>query len=179
MRRFTLPSLFGLKITVSMSAIITFFVLWLVLVIVGVALLRFSLVESIIGGFIGALLHYIGEFLHQIGHSIAARRTGHPMSGMYFWGLLAASLYPKDERELPGSVHIRRALGGPIMSSLVTLISGAVLALMDNNGSLAWWLVLFFFLDNLLVFALGAFVPIRMGTFVTDGGTILYWRTRS
>jgi hypothetical protein len=34
-----------------------------------------------------------------------------------------------------------------------------------------WWVALFFFLDNLLVLTLGAFVPLGF----TDGSTLLRW----
>ena len=115
------------------------------------------------GGFLAALLHYVSDMLHQFGHAFAARCTGHPMSGVYFWGIFGASLYPKDEGELPGRVHIQRALGGPLASFAGTIVAG---------------LLLFTFVDNLLVFALGALFPIRLGDFVTDGATILYWRSR-
>jgi Zn-dependent protease len=175
MRKYSLPTIFGLKMSVSMGGIVTLLVLWLALTIIGV-LLQLSIIESIIGGLVAAILHYVSDIFHHLGHSIAARRTGHPMSGIFFWGIFGASLYPKDEGELPGSVHIQRALGGPIMSFVVTFILGVILLLMGNSGGVVWWVMLFLFLDNLLVFALGALMPIRMGDFVTDGATILYWR---
>jgi Zn-dependent protease len=179
MRRYSLPTVFDLKMSVSVSGIVSLLILWLVLAIIGIVLIRLPILESVIGGLIAAVLHYVSDLFHQFGHSIAARRTGYPMSGIFFWGIFGASLYPKDEGELPGSVHIQRALGGPIMSFIVTFILGILLLAMGNSGSVVWWIMLFLFLDNLLVFALGALMPIRMGDFVTDGATILYWRARS
>jgi Zn-dependent protease len=109
--------------------------------------------------------------VHNLGHAWAARRVGYPMSGILFWGLLASSLYPPDEPLLPGRVHIRRALGGPLISLLASLASAVfVLALI---GSGVWWyLALFYCLDNFIVFTLGALLPMPF----TDGGTILAWR---
>jgi len=87
------------------------------------------------------------------------------------WGLLGTSLYPPDEEALPAKTHIRRALGGPIGSLLFTVVA-AVTALVLRPVSVAlWWVGVFFFLDNLIVFALGAFLPLGF----TDGSTLLQW----
>ena len=43
--------------------------------------------------------------------------------GINLWGPLSSSIYPADEPPLPRSVHIRRALGGPLASLLLTLFA--------------------------------------------------------
>ncbi len=123
-------------------------------------------------GLAAACFHYASEFWHQLGHAFAARRTGYPMEGVYFWGVLGASQYPKDEGELPAQVHIRRALGGPIASLALTLAAG-LCAWFLPSGALRWMAAILF-LDNLLVFTLGAFLPLGF----TDGGTLRYWWPR-
>jgi len=175
---YLLGSVLNLQISVTRSAILSFLVLWLLLALIGIIFIQLSVIESIIGGFIAAFFHYFSEFLHQLGHSIAARRTGYPMKGVRFWFIFGGSVYPRDEGDLPGSIHIRRALGGAPMSFLITLILGLVLLALGQSSGMLWWVVLFLFLDNLLVFTLGALLPIRIGDFVTDGATILYWRSR-
>ena len=164
----------GLDLSAAPSAIIGFVLAWGALGAVGLTLLGLSAVEAILGGLLAAILHWCGELLHQLGHAWAARRTGYPMTGIRLWWLLSSSLYPADEPPLPRAVHVRRALGGPTASALWSLLSGLiVLALASASaGGLIWWLALFFFLDNLLVFTLGALLPLGF----TDGSTLLQWR---
>ncbi|MFL5733055.1 MAG: hypothetical protein ACJ78Q_07610 [Chloroflexia bacterium] len=169
-----LGRLAGLEVSALPSAVVAFLLLWVVLGVVGIWVLGLSAGEAIIGGLLGALLHDVAEVLHQLGHAWAARRTGYPMTGIRFWWLLSASLYPENEPQLPREVHVRRALGGPIASAVWSVLSGViVLALAASSvGGVAWWLALFFFLDNLLVFTLGSLLPLGF----TDGSTLLEHR---
>lgn len=95
------------------------------------------------------------------------------MMGIRFgsFGLLAASQYPLDEPELPAVIHIRRALGGPIGSLIASLLAGGIALLLRNTGGVPWWVTLFFFLDNFVVFTLGSLLPLGF----TDGSTLLVW----
>jgi len=93
------------------------------------------------------------------------------MQGIRYYWVLAASRYPKDEPELPAQIHIQRALGGPIASALFTVIWGILALNVAAAQGLAYWIILFLFLDNLLVFTFGAFLPLGF----TDGSTLLYW----
>lgn len=161
----------GLKLTVSPSAIVGALVLWAVLGAIAIGILKLSPVEAIIGGLIAVILHFVSELVHQFGHAYAARRTGYPMIGVRFWLIFGASIYPKDEGDLPASVHIRRALGGPPASFLLTLASGVIVLALQSAGGLVWWLAVFLFVDNLFVFTLGPFLPLGF----TDGSTLLYW----
>jgi Zn-dependent protease len=92
------------------------------------------------------------------------------MSAIKLWGVLSSSIYPPDEPPLPASVHIRRALGGPVLSLIVTFVSSILLFLLPP-GTILWWLALYFIADNLLVFTLGALLPLGF----TDGTTLLRW----
>ena len=131
--------------------------------------------NAIAGGIVLTVLHWFSEFWHNIGHNTMARRTGHPMTGtrMGFWFVLGDSLYPPDEPELPADVHIQRAWGGPMGSAVLTVIAGLL-----TLGGLAFpkavWVPFVFFLDNLLVFTIGAFIPLGFN----DISTILHWRKR-
>lgn len=165
-----LGNLAGLRLTTAPSAIAGSLILWALLSVIGVAL-DLSPVAAVVGGLIAVLLHWLGEIVHQLGHAWAARRTGHPMIGIRFWWVLSASIYPRDEGPLPAAVHIRRALGGPTGSLLLTLVAGLLALLLRPGGGVAWWVALFFFLDNLLVFTLGALLPLGF----TDGSTLLHW----
>jgi hypothetical protein len=146
--------------------------LWLVLTLIGLRL-QLDLGLAIVGGFIAMILHWFSETVHQLGHIIAARLTGYPMSGLRYGvplGIFTASLYP-DEPVLPNRIHLRRALGGPLMSLLLSIVAGLIAAVVYSAqpDGLLWWLALFFFLENLIVFTLQSFVPLGFN----DGSTIL------
>lgn len=161
-----------LEISAERMAFVSFVAVWLVMSGLGIFLAHLTILEGVVGGLVIALLHYVSELIHHLGHAGAARNTGYPMRGIRFVHVLAFSLYPKDEPELPGRIHIRRALGGPLMSFLVTVIALLILLVAQNVGVLFYWIALCFFLDNLFVFTLGAFLPLSF----TDGGTIArYW----
>jgi hypothetical protein len=51
------------------------------------------------------------------------------------------------------------------------LLALVVTLLLRSLGSALWWVGVFFFLDNLIVFTLGALLPLGF----TDGSTLLYW----
>lgn len=165
-------SLSGLKIMARPTAVYGFLLLWLIFSLIAWLALDLGGGTAVLTGLIATFLHFFGELWHQLGHAWAARRTGWPMSGVMFVWVLAASLYPRDEPELPARIHIRRALGGPMASFLLAVVMGLVVWAIRPFGGAIWYLALFFFLDNLLVFTLGAFLPLGF----TDGSTLLrYW----
>jgi hypothetical protein len=130
--------------------------------------------RAMAGGVVLALLHWSLELWHNLSHDQAARITGHPMSGIRFgaYGVLGTGLYPDDEGELPAGVHITRALGGPVGSALMSVATG-LLALVLAPFSFAW-IALLLFLDNLIVFTIGAWIPLGFN----DVSTIAYWLKR-
>jgi hypothetical protein len=87
-----------------------------------------------------------------------------------FW-LLSTSVYPSDEPSLPGAIHIRRALGGPLASLLLSVVAAIVAGVLLPVGGVLWWVGAFFFLENLLIFTLGSLVPLGFN----DGSTLLRW----
>ncbi len=155
----------------SPSAWIGWMVLWGLLSWCGVKLFKFQGRHAILGGFLGSILHFLATIWHHWGHSRAAAITGFPMYGLRFWGVLATSVYPDDEPPLAATIHIQRAVGGPIASAALAAVAG-LLALLTRPLSRFWHLLAsFFFWDNLLVFTLGALTPLGF----TDGHTILRW----
>ena len=154
MAEFELGKVAGLRLSVLPSAIVGFFLLWVLLGGVGVLLFEVPLVEAIVGGLVAALLHYGSEIVHNLGHAWAARRTGYPMTGVRLQGLIGSSLYPPDEPPLPADIHIRRALGGPAASLLLTLLAAVVALALRPAGGTAWWIGAFFFVENLFIFTL-------------------------
>ena len=173
MHEYRLGTWAGLQLSVLPSTLVGSILLLVVLSGIAMGVLHASIGEAIGGSLLALLLHWTSTLAHHLGHAWAARRTRYPMSGIRFGtlGVLATSLYPPDEPALPAGIHIRRALGGPMGSFLFSLVA-LVLALgfRTVNEALGW-VGIFFFLDNLLVFTLGPFVPLGF----TDGSTLLQW----
>ncbi|MEA2647054.1 MAG: hypothetical protein QOE92_2137 [Chloroflexota bacterium] len=164
----------GLDITATPLAGVGTVGMTILFAVLGRHVFKRPLGRALLGGFVLAMLHWGAEVWHNAGHNTAARTTGYPMTGtrLGFLGFLGESLYPPDEPELPPSVHIRRALGGPIGSAVLSVIA-AFVALVTAPFSFGW-VTLLFFLDNLFVFTLGAWVPLGFN----DVSTVIHWRRR-
>jgi hypothetical protein len=159
---------FGLQIDILPVTFLATLLLWFGLSAAAFFGIRMPLGEALLLGLIAALLHWTSVLLHHLGHFIASRTTGYPMSGLLFgmFGILARDLYPADEPELAPAVHIRRALGGPIVSGLLSVILFLLLPLWPGNW---YWVAWFILLENIFLFTLQVFIPLSFN----DGGTIL------
>lgn len=173
MGEYKLGRVAGLGVSFEPFAIVGSILLLVLLSGVAIGILNLPIGAAIIGSILGVMLHWVSDIVHHLGHAWAARRTGYPMIGIRLgkWALLGTSLYPPDEEALPAIIHIRRALGGPIGSLLFSLVAAGAALLLRTVGGVLWWVGVFFFLDNLVVFALGAFLPLGF----TDGSTLLQW----
>jgi hypothetical protein len=171
MREIKLGQVAGLELIATPSAIAASILLWVILSGVAIVLLKLPPGEALVGGLVALALHWGSEFVHHLGHAWAARRTGYPMTGVRLRGLIGTSLYPPDEPPLPGDIHIRRALGGPAANLLLTLLAAVVALALRPTGGTPWWVGVFFFVENLFIFTLGAFLPLGF----TDGSTLLEW----
>lgn len=171
MQELSLGRVAGLRVSALPSAGVGSLLLGALLTAVGVNWLKLPLGAALGGALLAVLLHWLSEVLHNLGHAWVARRAGYPMTGIRFWFLLGSSLYPPDEPPLPAAIHIRRALGGPALSFGVALVGGLLALLLRGMGGVAWGVALFFFLDNLLIFSLGALLPLGFN----DGGTLVRW----
>jgi hypothetical protein len=167
MKSIHLGKIFGMQIDILPVTFLATLLLWIGLSAATYAL-RPPLGELILIGLVATLLHWTSVLLHHLGHFIASRRAGYPMSGLELgmFGILARDLYPADEPELLPAIHIRRALGGPIISGLLSVIFFLLLPLWSGNW---YWLGWFILLENLFLFTLQVFVPLSFN----DGGTIL------
>jgi hypothetical protein len=120
-------------------------------------------------GLMMAGLHGTSVLFHHFGHAAFARYTGHPMTGIRFWGGLATSVYPSNEPPLPATVHLTRAAGGPLTSLLLAIIVAAIRSRRNVSSEVLSDLVLFVVFDNIFVLAVGSLAPLSF----TDGGTLL------
>lgn len=173
MNEYKLGKVAGLHLSVEPLAIVGSLLLFVLLSIVAIRILNLSGGEAIAASLLAVLLHWASDILHHLAHAWAARRTGYPMIGIRLgkWGLLGTSLYPPDEQPLPPTIHIHRAIGGPVGSLLVSIVVAVTTHFLLPWGTALWWVGVFTFLDNLTVFTLGALLPLGF----TDGSTLLQW----
>lgn len=170
----TIGHIMGVKISLKTPGILSSIGLWLLFAGLGYGLLQLPLISALLAGFGAMLLHWFSDLWHQLGHAYIARSVGYPMKGLRFhWGLIA-SIYPHNEPTLPAHIHIKRALGGPIATILLTLVAGILMGLLTPMGGIINYLSQFFFWENLLFFFFGAFLPLGF----TDGSTLLKWLPR-
>ncbi len=168
MKSIHLGKLFGLKISALPLGFIGILALWISFSALAHYGLGLAFGESVLLGFVAMLLHWTFELIHSLGHAFAAKRTGYPMAGITFgvFAILAATWYPKDEPALPSSIHIRRALGGPIANGLLSILFFLLLPLWPGNW---FWIGVFSLFENLFVYTLQVFLPLGFN----DGSTIL------
>jgi len=160
----------NLKLSARPSAIFGSLLLWVGFTVLGWILFA-TPGNALLFGLLCTLLHWLSNLVHHFGHARAARRTGYPMTGVRAWFIFGQSLYPQDEPPLPGRIHIRRALGGPITSILLGFLAGVLALLFHPSASLAWWALIVVMLETWLLFGFGAFLPLGF----TDGSTLLTW----
>ncbi|KAA3664784.1 MAG: hypothetical protein DWQ04_03935 [Chloroflexi bacterium] len=170
-KKYTLLQIGNIPITTTQLALVSSLVLWIVFALIGALGFQLSLGSSILGGLLAMVLHWVSELLHQLGHAWVASRVGYPMREIRLLHLLAGSVYPRDEPDLPAKIHIRRALGGPPVSFGLAGVGALVLFLQQADSGLSYLLAQFVFWENLLVFGLGSLLPLGF----TDGSTLLEW----
>jgi hypothetical protein len=173
-RKFPITHIGDLAITGTRLAVLGSLLLWLLFTLLGIFVFALAPATAVFGGLLATLLHWLSGLLHHLGHARAARRTGYPMREVRLLHVLAASIYPRDEPELPAEIHIRRALGGPPVNIVLGLAGLVIVLLLPDGGGLWYLLALFFAQENLLVYGLGAFMPLGF----TDGSTLLEWWPR-
>jgi hypothetical protein len=159
------------EITAEPSVLPGLGALWLVFSLLGLRVFRLRPAAALTGGFLAAVLHVLSELWHQLGHARAARATGYPMDSIHLWAVLGTSVYPEDEGAVPASVHVERALGGPKASTGLTAAAGLLALLAWPAGGLARMVTSLFAADNLLVFIIGALLPLPYPE--TDGVVLL------
>jgi hypothetical protein len=178
MQAIKLFSLLGVRTSISPFGLASFALAAFLLAGLASVMSALRLGEALQAGVLGALAMFVFEWLHQMGHALAARRTGYPMTGIFFHSVLSVSQYPPDEPPLPARVHVQRALGGFWINLLIGLFLVPYAFFLSFSGGVAGWVVGFVAFYNLVVLGLGALLPIDIpNVLTTDGGTLRrYWR---
>ncbi|MEO6061124.1 MAG: hypothetical protein ABIQ99_04195 [Thermoflexales bacterium] len=129
---------------------------------IGLFVLGFGLLPALAGAVIATALMWLSELFHQLGHAFAARRAGHPMLaitlGRYL--VLGTSVYPANEGELTPAIHIRRALGGPIASLIVSAVTLPIALALRPAGGAPFAVAAFVFLLNFVAYTLQVVLPL-------------------
>lgn len=162
--------IFGLNISADRTALPCTLLLWMGLAVAAGLVFRLSLLDAVAAGALATAIHWLSALWHDTGHVIAARRIGHPMTGLRLWTVFAINQYPPNEGDLPARVHVQRALGGPLASLLLTVMCVVVWLVLPRDTP-AWWFALFGVLENLLVMTLQVFLPLGFN----DGATLRRW----
>lgn len=167
-------SIAGLRISAQPSFFSARFIFVVTLAILGRSVFKLSRSQALFGALVAVVLDAFAVLIHQLGHAWMAKRTGWPMTGIRFWGLFSTCTYPPDEPELPPEVHIQRAVGGPIVSLLLGLVTSVPLLLLLPKKGLGRLLALFWIANNIIVKSVLAFGPLPW----TDGPPMWYWGRR-
>ncbi len=117
-------------------------------------------------GLIAAIGLFIGVVLHELGHSLTARRYGFPIDSITLWlfgGIAALSEMPEDWRK-----EFWIAIAGPIVSVLVGVVSFGLFVVtpVDLDG-------VRFVLGYLAILNVGLAIFNMVPAFPMDGGRIL------
>jgi hypothetical protein len=177
MKTFQLMTIRGIPVLVKPEAVYASLGLWIVAAILGAVMWDLGLITALITGLIVVMLHWMIALQHHYGHVVAGQQMGYPMSRIVCWMLLPNDRYPPNEPSLPASVHRRRAIGGPIASLILSIITGIIaLVFYFGVGGVLGGLAIFAFLDAFIIMFLGGFVPLHFIGLETDGSTFLkYW----
>lgn len=171
MNEYFLGHFAGLRWSARLSAFAGWALVWITLILIGLLAFGWALITAILSGLIATVAFVMSAGWHQIGHAIAARGTGYPMTGVRYWGVLDSSIYPDDEPALPPAIHVRRAMGGPVASLLLSAAAGVCLLLIGVGSSPASRIAQFVLLLNFAAYTLQAFLPLGFN----DGSTLLRW----
>ena len=172
MRNIRVGRFAGLDYFIDIRLIPGAVVFFVVLGLLGEAVLQLPRETALAVAFVAVLLNYLSVLVHQLGHAWAAQHTGYPMTAIcigirYITG---STLHPPNEPALPGPIHIRRAVGGPIGNLAFSVVAGCVALILKELGEAAVLVGIFFFVYNLV---LGLFSFLRLS--FSDGKTLVTW----
>lgn len=169
-----LGSIAGLPVTARASFFPVRLAFTFILALVARLVFKLSGRKALFFALVAGVLDPLIVLMHQLGHAWAARNVGWPMSGISLWSLFSTCYYPADEPELPPEVHLRRAIGGPLVSFFNGLFVGLVgLRLFPRKG-VGRLLAQFYMVNASVVRSIMALGPVSF----SDGPTIRYWTKR-
>lgn len=162
-----------IRITADRSAFIGIAAVSLVMIALSFTLLRGTGLDRLMAALLATLGYYFWGLMHHVGHYLAGLYAGYPLVGIHAFAVLARDQYPVSEPTLSANIHLRRAIGGPTASILAAAVCLFISSIAP--GGILWFTFMSGFWFNLLIFTLGALMPLPG----LDGGVIRrYWRSR-
>jgi Zn-dependent protease len=128
---FQLARIFGIRVGVGFSCFVMLFVFILFLTPIFHKQLGGSDTTAYLVGVASVLSFFASLVLHELGHALAARRSGLQVSGIDLWAL--GGITRTEEARSPG-VELRVAAAGPLVTLLVILLCSIAGALLVTNS---------------------------------------------
>lgn len=163
---------FDMPYSVSRSTQISFGVMVILCAMLAGFLTDLTPLDALIAGIITTFIYYFSEVVHQYGHFFAAKQTGKPSTGLRLWFILGTTLYPSNEGQVKPSIHMRRAIGGPIASLILLIIFLFLGSFLWAFSDMARFIVGWGIFVNSVWYIGGALIPMQYKNFTTDGMTI-------
>ncbi len=126
-----------------------------------------GMAERLYQAMIFTLALEITTAIHAFGHILSGKIVHSPMDELVIASTRDVNLYHGDQSLVPGSVHLIRSLGGPILNLLAAAVFYALTPIISGGF---WSALLTSLLSVNLFFGLGSFLPIPS----VDGEVI--WR---
>jgi Zn-dependent protease len=161
-------SLFGIEISVDLSWVFVFaLVAWALASPSGpLRLAGVSPSERVVLGLLGSLLFFASVLLHELSHSLLARRRGVPVKGIVLFIFGGVSLFEGQAQDAPGEAWISGV--GPLTSLLLGIFFYGLSSVAGGHGAAA---AMFAYLGvaNILL-AIFNILP----AYPLDGGRVLH-----
>lgn len=109
----------------------------------------------------------VTTLLHAFGHIFGGKFVKSPMDELLLTATRGVNIYPGEQSRLPSSIHLGRALGGPIFNLLLGVPLLLQLPSIPQGG---WYDLILVLASTNLFFGLGALLPLPS----VDGQVI--WR---
>jgi Zn-dependent protease len=128
---------------------------------------RLSLTDRLSQALIFAVVVEIATAIHAFGHIVSGKLVHSPMDELLVTALRDVNVYHGDQTKVPGSVHIGRSLGGPVINILVGVLCLGLTPFVTSGLGAA---VLASLISTNLFLGLGGLLPLPS----VDGSVI--WR---
>ena len=118
-RQIPLGRFWGIRLSVTPFTWLGPFVFFLLGVLLNALRTGMSLTETLYKAGIFVIGVEISTLVHALGHMLGGKLVRSPMDELLLTATRGVNLYQGDQSSLPSSVHLGRAMGGPILNLLV------------------------------------------------------------
>ena len=130
-RHISLGKFWGIKLSVTPLTWLSPFVFFLLGLLLNALRPGMGLTETLYKAGVFMIGVEISTLVHALGHILGGKLVRSPMDELLLTATRGVNIYHGDQGSIPGSVHMGRAMGGPILN---LLIYGVMLQLLPNGG---------------------------------------------